>query len=667
MTVVGLREVFWRDRAPPSPDPPPVGWQPRLVRWSRAARRPSGVATIAIAALLLVSAAPFATASVYQTRGPNADTFALPPSFGELGAFFGTPPGGADYYVLVLPMSAQNGVYVDLGGHQFLDTSNLLATFVPYPVLETNNGPTAAAVEELLATGVPRDLAAVLANLHVRYVVDDPYENRTPMTMNEAPNGASIDYDAVLAALPGALGAPAHVGTFSVFSVPSAIPLGWSTSELVGIDSVSDADALALIGGVTSGPPGWSNALAGALWAPNGTLPGWELRPRPVAAPTANLSVPAGDSATAVNASGRWAPVPCATGTCAENGTEFTWTGATLSVEGPVERTTTRTGDYRTNGPPSSEGYCEPSGDEVDLPDDSAGLRPGVPHRDHLPGRSGREQLGERGTHLGKPHPAAPGVRASGPGPGDIGLSAAENGTSFAWHNVDLPAHLTNGTPWTMTLEWNASSAYGELAAGNASATTWLLFGNSGQDAVDPGSALADAPPGPVALTTANESIVLQGGAFCLQSASAVAPAGVSFLVDTGPGAPTGPTVGTTSSVSATGDVSVQASGEFVVLGYPYDPLWTSAANSGATTTEVDGAPLANVVELSSPGETVTFHFRTAILDGLYASFVEAAALVAAVVFLTLRRRRAAGRSGPPTSTPDSRTRAPSPDPTRWR
>jgi hypothetical protein len=668
VVVVGLHETFRRGSRLPEPVRPAEGATPRSVRWRAAVRamsRPSGVATIAVALLLVVSAFPFALGEVYQTHGPNADAVNVPSSYESLGDFLGTPSTGADYYVLVIPMSDQNGVYLNLSGRQFLDTANLIASFIPYPLLETNNGPTAAAIEDLLARGAPANLAAVLENLHIRYVVDDPFANGSAASMNEAPNGAPIDYAALRLALPSALGSPSHVGAFEVYPVPKAIPLGWATSQLVGVSTPTDAGTLAFVGAVTAGLPGWTSALGTALWSPDGSLPGWRLQPSPVSGTTGSLRLPPGDSATIVDTAGTWGNMPCSSGNCTANGTIFDWSGSTVTARGPVERTTDRPGDYLTSTPPSSSGYCGTSGSTVSLSASGvvtgpAFLTANLTLSNAAPNNWATVQLTDGNLTL-----QMQAYQSGTTGPAIISLAALNRSVPYAWHNVNLPADLPDGVPWSMTLEWNATSASATLSAGNSTTASWLLFGDRMGDATNPGFYGPSAPSGPVTLTHANESIALSGGAFCLRSANVGQRAGVSYLVATGPGAPISTNVRAVSSETSSGDFQIDASGaRYAVLGYPYTPLWTASA--AVPLTEVSGAPFANVVALngSGNGTIVTMHFHTWILLGLDLSFLQVAGLVGLVLLITVRPRLRGRRPrvGPPTSTPDASSSGPPPD-----
>ncbi|HXQ95123.1 MAG TPA: hypothetical protein VN864_08175 [Thermoplasmata archaeon] len=666
VVVAGLRETFRRTEPATPPRAPvvaPTGREERVRRWRRTLGSPTGVATVGIAMLLLLSAAPFVTGTVYQRSGPNADIVAVPAAFPELGRYFGTPATGPDFYVLALPMSAQNGVYVDIDGRQFLDTSSLLASYLPYPLLQTNNGPTAAAVEEMLALGPPRNLSAVLANLHVRYVVVDPFVNQTPPTMNEAPSGRAIDYPTVLGALPTALGPATSVGSFEVYDVPGAIPLAWSTNELVGIDSPDPASALSLIGAVRAGPPGWTSALEGALWSPNGTLPGWELTPRPVTGASSTLDVPAGSTPTSIDSAGRWAPTPCVVGTCQVNGTTFQWSGATVTARGPVERSTTVAGDYRTNLPLSSGGYCASGGSPVELVANGTVTGPAFLAANITLSDPAVNNWATLNVSDGPLALTLQAYQGGSTGPADIGLSASYRAQVFAWRNVYLPTVLPNGTAWSLQLDWNGTSAWGSVVAGSNDTSTTLAFGDLEEDGTNPGFNAASAPPGAVNLSRGTESVTLQGGSFCLVSASVEQAPDVQLLVAASAGAPTEATPGVGSSVTSDGDFRLPASDRYAILGYPSNPLWTASVGGAAMVTVVAGAPFANVVAVSAGGTTVTFHFRTSILLGLELSWFEVGGLVALLVALTWVRRRRARRAalGLPTSTPGTPPPAPPP------
>lgn len=663
--IVGLHEVVRRDaasRPTPGPGPPPDCPSSAWRRAGRVVRRPSTLVTVALAVLLVLCALPFALGDVDQTQGPNANVVPLPPSYPALEKYFGSPANGPDYYVLVLPMSAQNGAYLDIAGRQYLDTGNLLASFIPYPVLETNNGPTAAALEDLFASGPPVNLGAVLANAHVRYVIDNAFANRSAPSMNRAPDGEAVNYSAIVAALPNATGAATTVGRFAVFAVPGAVPIGWSTSQLVGVDTPDDDTALGFVGAVSSGPSNWVPALRGALWAPNGTLPGWQLRPTPVTAPSATIAVPPGFQPGVVDRAGHWSAPPCSTGSCIANGTVFGWSGSELTVRGPVERNSSMPGAFRTAQPSSPQGYCSTPAQPVYLASNGSVSGPAVLSANvTLVGPAANNWATIELTDGNVQLLLQTYEDTTGPSSA-LALSASTADVPFAWHNALLPHLLPAGVAWTMSLWWNASTASATLSAGTASVSTELAFGDRTADAINPGFNSTAVPPGVVRLTNANETVSLVGGALCLHSTEVAELPNASFLVAEGPGSPESASGASASSVTASGDVLVSsATARYVVLGFPYDPLWTASGGNGVGVTEVEGAPFANVYAVTG-GENwtvVTLHFRTWIIVGLEASWVEVGALLAVFVVLTVRR---SGRwGGAPRLRPPNTPGAPIP------
>jgi hypothetical protein len=668
VAVVGLQELLWRPEVVPpvAARSAPTARPARRTVWAVALHRPSSWIALLIAVLLVVAAFPFATAGLYQTTGPNADAVAVPESFPTLGHYFGAPSGGADYYALVLPMSAQNGAYVDIGGRQFLDTSNLLATFIPYPILETNNGPGAAALESWLAEGPPPNIDAVLSDLHIHYVIVNPYANTSAPSMNEAPGGAPIDYAAWYGALATSLGPATSVGPFSVFAVPDPIPIGWSTSQLVGIDAANDSGALSLIGAVRTGPPGWTEALGTALWSPNGTLPGWTLHPYPLLGSRTTVTVAPGVTATTVGATGAWSPLPCAAGSCSTNGTTYDWAGSTLTVSGLLERSTARPGDFTANVSPSAGGYCSSSGGSVALSSTAPVTAPAVLVANVTLTAAAPNNWATLALTEGNLSLTLQAYQNGTGGPADVGLSAAYLGTNFAWHNVYLPSPIADGGTWQLALDWNDSTAFGSATAAGVTTPVGLGFGSDGADLADPGVDLAAAPPGAVGLGTANESVSLTGGTFCLPGTTTTALPTASYVVTDGPGAPTSAGWNGSSSVVSGGNVLVRTDGAtYTILGYPYDPTWRASASGGGAVSEVGGAPLANVVTLgaSAGPQVVTFHFQTSILLGLEASWVEVGGLTVFAVALSLRRGTRPPPPAPRTpSTPDGPSPAPPPD-----
>jgi hypothetical protein len=656
--AVGVYETLLWIRTPPTePENPPKPF-PRAEwhRLRRGIRRHPMATTTVVVALLVVSALPFALGDVYQTSGPNADALPIPPSYEALGDFFGTPATGPDYYVLLLPMSAQDGVFVNVSGSHLLDTGDLLSSYIPYPVLAMNNGPTAEAVENLFANGAPANLTAVLASLHVRYVVDDPFADAGAPSMNRAPDGLPIDYTALRAELRSSLGAPTQVGAFEVYEVPNPVPLGWTAPSLVGIDTANATDALGFVGSVVSAPPGWAESLRTAIWSPDDRLPGWELRPTGVDVPSVAVPIPAGFSAGIVAPNGSWTAPPCGRGACSESGTTFAWDGSTLTVTGPVERTTTRAGDYSADTMPSAQGYCAPPGGHADLAANGSLSGPAVLSAALTLAPPSAENWATFTLSAGSLSLVFQVYATASPAATYLALAADENGVPFAWHNVEVANTIPDGKSVDVTVGWNATVVTASLATGGSTTATAVAFGDADADATNPGVNLSVVPAGPVSLVSANESIQLSGGSFCLQSTDVAQVPDVAYVVAAGPNAPTAaPAVGS-STVTASGDFVLHPGADrYVVLGYPEDALWVGSASGGGGVSDVAGAPLANVYAVSGGenGTAVTLHFRTWILVGLDVSFAEVGGLVTLLAVLAIRARRRQPSAASPPSTPD--------------
>ncbi|MCI4336460.1 MAG: DUF3367 domain-containing protein [Thermoplasmata archaeon] len=658
LVVAGLGETL-RSSSLGIREPVPGDSSPRHSFSRKALRRPSSWVAIGICGLLVVSASPFLVGNVYQTNGPNSDAVVLPSSYSDLQSYFGAPPTGPSSYVLVLPMSAQDGVFVNLSGSHFLDTSDALASYIPYPVLQANTGPVAAALEEAFALGTPENLSGLLASMHVGAVVVSPYVNTTPATMNEAPNGAPIDWQSILASLPAQLGTGTPVGNFQVFPVHHTIPLAWSPTTLTAIHTSNASEALGFVGSVVTGPPAWAESLPGSVWVPSGAIASsWQLNPVPVVGGGANTVVPPGGNASIVTDGGVWTSVPCRSGTCSSGLADFDWSGRSLTVGGRLELSSARPTDYSGTSPNSSGEFCSVPGGSGGLNSSVRVVGPAV-LRTHvtlvtpaannwvnLELTNGSESLLLQFWQNGSA------------GPATISLSASSHGTPYVWHNVDLAGPVLAGQAIDLAMAWNLSTSFAEVETAKGSSSTELAFGDLGADAANPGFNPAAAPSGSVSVGTANESVAWIGGGFCLSSTSVVRSPQVRYLVATSgaaPGQKSSPTYLTT--VESNGDVVLRnirsAPGptpQFAALGFPFDPLWTSVASAGAGLSEVPGAPLDNLVEVTgaSNGTVVTFHFQTSIELGLEVSWVEVGALLLAVVLITYRQRRRTRVGAPP-------------------
>ncbi|MCI4337329.1 MAG: hypothetical protein L3K17_09145, partial [Thermoplasmata archaeon] len=674
LVVTGLYETLRgspladRDRATPRASP-------SLPTRQRLFHRPSFWVTIAIGLLLVVSASPFLVGNVYQTRGPNADAVALPPSFADLEEYFGTPPSGPNSYVLLLPMSAQDGVFVNLSGSQFLDTSDALASYIPYPVLEANTGPVAAALEEAFALGTPANLSGLLAAMHVGAVVVNPFVNATPATMNEAPSGAPIDWRAILSTLPSQLGAGTSVGKFEVYAVPDTIPLAWSPSTLVSLHTPTASEALAFVGSVRSGPPGWASALTGSVWIPElAPTPSWVLSPVPLLDGSATVSIPAGGNVSAVSDSGAWAALPCRSGACSLGSARFQWLGTNVSVTGPLEMSSTHPADYSGSSPNPAGDYCSARGGSGGLVSTSpatgpAFLRANLTLEDPAANNWVNVQLSNGSESL-----LLQFWQNGSVGPATISLSASYRGIPYAWHNTNLPGPVGAGQEIGLAMAWNSTTAYAAASSAGSSTSTQLAFGDAGSDSANPGFNPRATPPTPITLSSATDSVAWIGGGFCLSSTSVTQSPQLRYLIATSGSVPVPVTASdTTARVESNGDVMVSttaatsnAGTRYAILGFPSNPLWTASASAGAAERALAGAPLDNIVAVTGGenGSVVTFHFRTAIELGLEASWVEVSVLLLAVVVASYRRRRRSPTPAQPNTPGSPRGETPS-DPGR--
>ena len=244
----------------------------RFALAARASRPLYGLSIAVVATVISASAIPFIVGESVPNHGPNAVQVAVPPSFQQLAKFLSINYTGPIYNVLVLPMSAIGAYYYNFNGAEYISTSHLLSRYVDYPVLNSNAGALTLSLEDLFAAGSIKNLRAVFASLHIKYVVINPFVNASAWFMQDDPQGNPINWGALEASLFQEIGPPSRAGSFEVYTLHGVAPIIYATARPPFAYDVSFADYLAAIGATNpaSVPDAWS--LDNYVWT-NSTSP----------------------------------------------------------------------------------------------------------------------------------------------------------------------------------------------------------------------------------------------------------------------------------------------------------------------------------------------------------------------------------------------------------
>lgn len=244
-------------------------WNLRSIR-IRARDKEHLWSTAVVGGLIIVAAgfaSPFVLGQVYQSSGLNSGALALPPSFQELASYFSNGYSAPAYYTLMLPLSHGSALPLKIGDSQLLDTSGLIAQFIPYPLIWINNSQLSAALDQLFAESSVHYYPILLSNLHIRYIVFNPYAEQSDSLLADSGSGEPINWSAVNVTLSEEF-SHANVGAFTVYSNPRAIPLAFASPVLIGAPATNLTGFLSLLAEIRTAPSPASTMLEDALWEP---------------------------------------------------------------------------------------------------------------------------------------------------------------------------------------------------------------------------------------------------------------------------------------------------------------------------------------------------------------------------------------------------------------
>jgi hypothetical protein len=602
--------------------------------------------------LVLASVAPVAAFGEYSTTGPNVDEFPLPSGLAALSTYFAQGYQGAQYEVLALPMTSAAGVPWLVPGGSFLDTSSLLSTYIPYPVLQADNGFLPAALMDWFGSSPATNYTEVLTALHIKAVVVNPYVDRQAPQVRTSADGLAVNWTHVQTVLNASLGEPQMVGGFGVYPVPSAGPFLWVETNLTTVQTPTLPDYLALLANVSSGDP-LGRYLATALWSPSPASAD-RLGVTPLTGPDSVVDVPTGGSARALLENGSSLAIP-SLAAVSEGVTEGTngSSGGAVTVTTPILASLGNASSYATTlvprpggltGPPGANGsleYLEQFPSQLLVETDlTLSLLPGANWAQvDLAGRNVTLQI-----QL---------YDVTGSSEGNLGLSAMNStGVPFAWSNTAVPF---GAGPVTFDLTMRNSPAALQVAlagTGGAGVTDATIFyqgaSELGLDAgynysAFPGDSASDGPLN-VSFSTVNAGVTLTGfsvyqnspvvgiATFSGVNRSTALPARISQAYD-----------GSWSiTPSSTGTGVPDGSQSYVVLDLPQFSAWAvTGGPSPASTVAVSN--LSNAFLLPgalSPGTALTVSFASPQFAGLVLAWAELAAGAVILAVLAVRRWR---------------------------
>lgn len=635
------------------------GWgagapEPASPRPSRGYSGPIATAILVLGVLIVAaSVAPVAANGEYATTGPNVDVFEIPPGLPALSSYFSHGFDGSQYRVLALPMTSEMGIPWDVPGGSFLDTSSLLGSYVPYPVLQEDDGFLPAALMDWFATTPATNYTEVLEALHLRAVIVNPYVPDDAHAVATSPDGHMVNWTHVETVLNGSLGAPTNVGGFSVYNVPATGPLLWVESNLTTVVTPTFGEYLALLANVSASDP-LGSYLAAALWSNSTSTSPDHLTVTPVLGATTTVTIAPGGSARALLQNGTSVPVPGPVARSDGISEQTLGTGATSVTEvtavQPVLASLSNSSSYSTDLSSGAGGLSGPEGSNGSVTFSSTFSTPVLVDANvSLSLRPGSDwatlDLVSASATV-----QAQLYENSVTGASTLGLAAYNSsGVPFAWSNAPVPFGTETPT-FDLTVQDSGGvlSAHLSVPTGRPNVNATLLFQGASNLSLDPGHDLAALPPGPTgnqpvsvrfstvytgvtvsALSVFRNEAVAGLAAFQGVNRSTVVPA----QIDQGP--------------TGTWTISPQApvggpGGSYLVLDLPEFGAWTVGGGpSRAVPVPVSNQSNAFVFSAGiDSGSTMTMTFSSPQLPGLEVSIAELVAGGAILLVALVRRLR---------------------------
>ena len=178
-----------------------------------------------ILSILIVSAIPFVTNGVYQHNTNYSTELKVPSDFQQVNSFFENNYSGPIYNVLVLPLSSNGVIYMDVNGTKWQDNGQFLASYIPYPLIQDNNSVSAYILETLFSSGHFENYSLIFHALHIKYVLVNPYYVHTDPAMSHNSQGGVINYSFLFNNFNREFGDPVKVGLFKIYTINDTSPV----------------------------------------------------------------------------------------------------------------------------------------------------------------------------------------------------------------------------------------------------------------------------------------------------------------------------------------------------------------------------------------------------------------------------------------------------------
>lgn len=662
--VVSNARVWLRcssgEELPPQTDPHIVDSEARvmpLLAWSRVHRRiPSSLNGRRIAGLSIITAMvvigagfayPFVTGKVYKTEGPNSGAFALPKSFAQLSNFFAQNYSGPYYYALLIPLSSSAYVPLNLSHAEILDTTGLIAQYIPYPLIWINNSALASAMDSLFSLGSAANYTLMLSALHIRFVIFNPYANESDPAIARAGNNRIIDWSAVVDSLRMTLPV-AEVGRFSVFENFAAQPLALATDELSSFVDPSLLNYLTTLSEIRTAPVATTRQIASAQWAPQPVVGVPNATGYVPSLPSVTYSIPTGSDPYLVSTEGHLISP--------ENASHFGIVGVTFTPQNhmlkiaspPICNLNMSSCKFTSNFVVRNGTYYNPINRTSQLTFPSVGsngsLLYGVFAIDALAARNWLSIVLD-----GQTLQLSIVIYANSTSGARVFQLTAVNsvGVAYAWNNVALPNSILPGLV-NLTVEVGPSviSATLESISRENVTVTDLLYYQPTEVTRNGGFNLSARPSSHVMLGSRTVQVIATHMEVAVTNFGEYQPTQVSRVLELPATSQPFSNLPVSLSLTITGNIQMSIVQEptrlasYIILAYPANSLW-SANSPDCKLLPVGGFPLANIFSIGScsPSSTtveVALTFDVSIAAGLFIGVVLFAACSVAFIALAV-------------------------------
>jgi hypothetical protein len=230
-------------------------------------------ALLAVCAVLVattsVMAAPFIEGRVYVSTGSFEDQFVPPSDLTDLSNFFQQNYSGPIYYVLVLPISPSSVPLVNYSNGQFVDSSELLASYIPYPLYYATPNSIGNYLFDGIASGAVLNFTVLFASLHIKYIVLNPFYAAQPGLPTHSLNGSSYNASETSMRLSAGLGPSSRAGQFEIFTVADVTPIAYVVANPMILNSPNPGSLMGFMSSLKSTPSNLASALRLAIWSLN--------------------------------------------------------------------------------------------------------------------------------------------------------------------------------------------------------------------------------------------------------------------------------------------------------------------------------------------------------------------------------------------------------------